>query len=508
MIRSIRLSFFFALCASISSALVASPFASNILLTGGGTNVSFILNEDADALTYSINGGVDVSLTPTKGIHSFAIAPADLFAIKASKNETGYALPTGGSIAPVATGLSVATSQSGFKLISDDINPLVRFNSPRGVSVSNDPNAPQFGTAYVANSAAGNTTGVVRAVGDGMYAMRADQTDAFAYGNTAQDPGNKFDGAGASANSPFRVVVASNGEVYVSDFSDANGNIWRMNSAMTTDDQTLFGVGGPTAIPAGQFHGSTTAAYVEGSSAGGNLVMYTLDEDLTTFAATGAGSTTDKNALWRYDINGAAVPFTGAPTKVNVTNELVPLATSDLDRGADGKFYLGQFRSAGGEAGVVVLDASGNKLFDSLTASRTLLGNPTAVDILRNTQAIAVSPDQKWLAVMVNNSDVAVIPLVGGIPDLAGRLIVDTGTDVASGRDIAFDAADNIHYVSSGQALYRVLAPGGQTTAVTQWNGSSYSFSFAITVPEPASCMLMLFGLVAAIGCRRCASRC
>jgi hypothetical protein len=493
MIRPIRFSFYLALISLSSNAVMASPFASTVLLTGG-TNVSFILNEDAASLTYSINGGTDVALPATKGSHGFTIAPGDKFAIKTSKYDpVGYTIPTGGSVAPVANGLSVATNQSGFRLISDDLNPLNRFNSPRGVSVSNDPNAPQFGTAYIANSAAGSTTGVVRAVGDGMYAVRADQSDAFAYGNTAQDPGNKFDGLGASASSPFRTFVAANGEVYVADFSDTNGNVWRMNSTMTTDDQTLFGVGGPAAVPAGQFHGSTTGVYVEGSSANGNLVMYTLDEDLTTSNVTGAGSTTDKNSLWRYDINGAALPFTGAPTKVNQTNELVPLATSDLERGIDGKFYLGQTRSAGNEAGIVVLDASGVKVFDSLTATRALLGNPTAVDIYRNTQAIAVSPDQKWLAVMVNDSDVSVIPLINGIPDLANRLIVDTGTDVISGRDIAFDAANNIHYVSSGQALYRVLSPGGQTLAITSWNGSSYSFQEF--VPEPASVGLVILGI-------------
>jgi hypothetical protein len=239
MSRSYRASVFFTLCALFPCALSAAPFASNIVLSGGGTNVAFILNEDADTLTYSINGGAAVSLPATKGSHSFTIASGDVFSIQTSKNETGYALPTGGSVAPVANGLSVATNQSGFKLISDDLNVLNRFNSPRGVSVSNNPNAPSFGTAYIANSAAGSTTGVVRAVGDGMYAVHADQSDAFGYGNTAQDPGNKFDGVSASANSPFRVFTAANGEVYVSDFSDANGNVWRMNSTMTTDDQTL-----------------------------------------------------------------------------------------------------------------------------------------------------------------------------------------------------------------------------------------------------------------------------
>ena len=202
-------------------------------------------------------------------------------------------------------------------------------------------------------------------------------------------------------------------------------------------------------------------------------VVYTLDEDLAP-----------RNSLWSYDIGAGSLPFAGASNKVNQANVLLPAATSDLQRGNDGKFYLAQNRSAGGEAGIVVLNADGSTAFDSLSASRTLLGNPTAVDILRNVQAMAVSEDQKWLAALINNSDIAVIPMIDGIPDLANRLLVNTGTDVISGRDIAFDAAGNIHYVSSGQALYRVIAPGGNTVATTTFDGSAFTFAIsAVTAP-------------------------
>jgi hypothetical protein len=287
--------------------------------------------------------------------------------------------------------------------------------------------------------------------------------------------------------------------VYISDFSDSSGNVWRMDSALANPTQMLQGIGGPTALPAGQNHGSTTAVWAEGSTTGNNLVLYTVDEDLTS-AQFGGPAGDDRNSLWRYEINGGALPSNVTPTKVNTTNVLVPAATSDMQRGADGKWYLGQNRAAGNEPGLVILDSTGVKIYDSLTDSRTLLGNPTASDIIRNVLGMAVSADQKWLAVMLNNSDVAVLPLVNGIPNLANRLDVNTGTDVNSGRDIAFDAAGNIHYVSSGQALYRVLSPGGQTLAITSWNGSSYSF--LMTVPEPASCTMLILGVAVAFGVR------
>ena len=65
-------------------------------------------------------------------------------------------------------------------------------------------------------------------------------------------------------------------------------------------------------MPAGQNHGSSTAAYAVGSLAGGNLVLYSLDEDLTSSQFTVGGSTTDKNSLWRYNI-GSGTSSTVTP---------------------------------------------------------------------------------------------------------------------------------------------------------------------------------------------------
>ncbi len=284
----------------------------------------------------------------TKGVKAFSLsAPTDIFIIFAAKNAvTGYTIPTGGTTAIAANGLSQPTAASGFNLISDDTNPFTRYNSPRGVSVSTKPNATNFGTVYIANSAAGTTAG--RTLGDGLYALNADQSDAFGYGDTAQDPDNRFDGVSASANSPFRVYAATNGEVYTADFSDANSDVYRANSTlMPPADGTvvLAGIGGPTVLPAGQNHGSSTAVYVEGSLAGSDLVVYTLDEDLRSV------SVDDRNGLWRYDIGAGPLPSAVATNRVNQSNVLLPAATSDVQRGADGKWYLSQNRSGGRRTG-------------------------------------------------------------------------------------------------------------------------------------------------------------
>ncbi len=483
-----------------ASAALAAPYASNVSVSG--TSVSFILNEPADALTYSINGGPAQPLDPTtKGTKTFSLGSAsDTFSISTSKfDPVGYTIGLGTQVAADANGLSQPTNQSGFRLISTDTDNNVKYNSPRGVAVANNPNNPNFGTSYIANSAAGSTGG--RTLGDGLYAIHADQSDAFGYGNTAQS-GIASWTSNASSSAPFRVSVGQDRNVYIADFSDATGTLWRMSGNLTSPTQVLAAIGGPSAVPAGQNHGSTTAVYAEGSSAGNNLTIYTVDEDLTS-NQFGTG-TADKNNLWRYDVgNDAAMPYNGTPTRVNQGQPLISLATSDMTRGADGKFYLAQNRAAGTETGVAVLDASGNTIYDSLSASRTLLNDPAAADILRNIQGMDVSPDQKWMALMLNNSDVAVVPLVNGIPDLANRLIVDTGPNVNSGRDIAFDAVDNIHYVSSGQGLYRVLSPGGLQTSTLSWNGQAYSLSFSQAVPEPSVLGLLALGAIPMLKRRR-----
>lgn len=471
---------------ALAATAHAAPYASGVSISG--VDVSFYLNEPADSLAVSVNGGAPILLDGTsRGLKGFALtSPTDTFSIYVvNHSAVGYSIPTGGSIGAATGGLSQPTNLGGFNLISQDSNSLVRFNSPRGVTVAIDPNNPQFGTTYISNSASGTTVGVVRTVGDGLYALRSDQSDAFGFGNTAVS--TTFETAGPSANSPFRLSVGGDHNVYIADFSDANGGVYRMSPTLTTPTRVLAGHGGPSTLPGGQNHGSTLAVVLSGSASGATL--YTLDEDLTTSHVTGAGSNTDKNSAWRYDIGDSPLPYTAMPTRLGGP-AMVTGATSDLDRGLDGKFYLSQFRSAGNEAGITILSEDGSTvMYDSLTASRALLGNPTAVDIFRNVQAMAVSPDQKFLALLLNNSDVGILPLdANGIPDLANRLVIDTGTDVNSGRDIAFDAAGNIHYVSSGQALYRVLSPGGTTTFATSWDGNEMSFS---NVPEPSTFALL-----------------
>ncbi|HEY7115354.1 MAG TPA: PEP-CTERM sorting domain-containing protein [Tepidisphaeraceae bacterium] len=491
---------------------LAAPYASNVQIAGN--TVSFILNEPADLLNVAINGGVPQILDGSSaGTKIFTLPSASsTFSINAQKTDTvGYRIPTGVNQGSASGGLSLATLQGGTRYVGDTNAAITHFNSPRGVSVSTNPNQPNFGTAYVANSAAGTSSG--RTLGDGLYAMHGDLSDGFGYGDNAQAASLNFAG---SSNSPFKIHAAADGYVYISDFSDANGQIARMNSNLTTGELVLATAGGTVNattpdLPAGQNHGSTLAVHAA-IGANGGITLYTLDEDLSSGHVAGGSNSGDYNSLWRYDIGNAALPYADMPTQLNhlliglktsSTNPTAIISTSDVDRGADGKLYLSQSRAAGNETGLYVLASDGSTvLFDSLAASRTLLGNASAKDILTNVMATAVSPDQKYVALMLNGSDVAVLPLVDGIPQLDQRTIIDTGSDINSGRDIAFDAADNIYYVSSGQQTFRILSPGGFTSTTLSYDGSQYAFTNA--VPEPGTFGVIGVGVgVLAAGRRR-----
>jgi len=55
---------------------------------------------------------------------------------------------------------------------------------------------------------------------------------------------------------------------------------------------------------------------------------------------------------------------------------------------------------------------------------------------------------------------------------LTNRILLVTSPTNGPAEDIAFDAANNIYYVSSGQGLLRVFTPGEYTRATTRSDGT------------------------------------
>lgn len=452
----------------------ATPYATS--LTNDAGTISFRLNESADNVKIISAGGAttnDLGALPA-GLHTTNLAISGTFQVVVFK------------VSPLGFVTPIAPNRAAVLQISTDTN-LVRFNNPRGVMVNTDPASPYFGRVYISNTSTGLAPNSTRTLGDGIYMLNADLTDAVGQGDTALTGGLDFS---ASPNSsPYRVAIGQDNNLYITDFSDTNGSVYVTdpNVGAGTGLNVLGGpVGGPFPVSADRIHGSIAAAWVEGSLGAGNLTAYVLDEDYQMDPATTTAS--QRHSLWRHDIGGALPgPFV-APTQIalhpNSFIRTVGNQTLDLTRGTNGYFYVSNYRSSGNELGVWVLDAAGMLLWNSLVQTRTLPGMATAPDLLRATGGLDVSRAGDYMAIInIESNGITILPLLGGLPDITNRLqFQGFPTSTGQGRDVAFDRAGNLYAVATNSGLLRVFSPGGTTTTTTGSDGT-----FDIILPPNVS---------------------
>lgn len=442
----------------LAPTALARPYATS--LTNDAGIVSFRLNEDADNVKVIWNNGANSS---------------DLGALPKGLTVTGNLGVSGTFKVQVTKNAGPGYLQGVVNQISDDANNFVKFSNQRGLAVNKNPASPYFGRVYVSVSAPITTGG--RTVSDGIYVLNADQTDALGQGDTPRTGGIVFDVAAASAESPGRLSLGPDGSLYIADWSDANGGLTMTDADVATNTaavRVLQHHGGPTTVT--NTHGSISSVWVEGSLAGGDLVIYSQDEDLGT-----------RNGVYRYDIGAGPLPYTGEGT-LAFTYGLGAQLTK-IVRGPDGKWYGSNRRAEfATSAGVFVLSADGSTvLWNSISAWRTFSGNPTARDsYFGETRGIDVSPDGKYLVSFrgaTNNpvapfippyvaaNTVLILPLENGVPNITNLVVMETTPFTAIGRDIAFDAVGNIYTVSSGQGLLRIYSPGGFSQITTGSDG-------------------------------------
>jgi hypothetical protein len=489
---------------ALGRTAVAAPFASGI--TNNAGTISFLLNESADDVKIIFDNGASTNDLGAlaKGTQSFSLGVSTNYQIVVRKVAApGFLTYTGTNSSIVlngtngagtATTYTVVSAVSFPQQISTDSNPLVNFVSPRGIAINRNPGSPYFGRVYIANSAAGTsapasgTTGVARNNGEGIYLLNADQTDALGLGDTASTAGLTFNPAGAA--SPYRLHVGQDDNLYIADWSTNSGNLYYADPNLTAGSFALKQLGGTATVPVGAAnnHGSVSAVYTEGSLLAGNLKVWTIDEDLQVNKT--ATALTQVNGLWRYDINGGPLPYGTDPAFLWAASgkEGIAFATTqvmDLDRGTNGNFYINTYRSAGNESGTVVRNAAGTAtLYYSWNATTNLIRGPTN-DLFNSSYAIAVSPDQKYLADVRVDSRTWIIPLTNGIPDISRRLWLDSYPSVANARGVRFDPAGNLYVLSSGGQLVRVFSPGGTTVATTGNDSSGTTGTFTIARVDP-----------------------
>jgi len=456
----LRMSAVLTVAASATVAL-AHPYATT--LTNDSGTVSFRLNEPADNVKVIGNGG---TLTNDLGAIAKGLTVTNLTA-------TGL---TGGVFSVVVnkTGAGAPT------LISDNANTNNMFWGPRSLAVNRRPASPYFGRIYVGNTTPGTPGGSGRPETAGIYLLNADSTDAVGQGNTALTAG--IDMVPTSSSMPWRIRVGADDDLlYICNWTDDTGNLYRADANVSANSGTnVFQVeAGPldgtgAGLPVGYNHGSLSDVFVTGSLDTGDLTVYSVDEDYET----SPGLLTELNSLWRYDVgsadSGDSFPWSNAPNAKLATPSIAFVGqTMGLDRATNGYFYLVDQRSSGNENGLQVIDPTGpTVVYESRTDS---LNQGFPRDILSNAVSVAVSSDMKYLAVQRSAGQVVVVPLVDGIPNLAGRTeFLANGT----ARQIAFDAANNIYTISAATERLRIYSLGLTTTATTGSDGT-----FSLTTP-------------------------
>jgi len=149
-----------------------------------------------------------------------------------------------------------------------------------------------------------------------------------------------------------------------------------------------------------------------------------------------------------------------------------------MTRAPDGKLFTLENRSAGTDVdSIQVFDTDGvTKLWGSLAVG----GSP---DPLRIARGLAVSSDDKFLAIVHDDNHISILPLTNGIPDLGNLSIITNLPATTIGRDLAMDAADNVYTVSSGQGVMRVYSLGLTTTAITRNDSTGTNGTFSLATP-------------------------
>ena len=463
-----------------TGSCLATPYASGV--QRAGDTVSFILNEPADTVTITRDGGDAIVLTDAvSGQHTFDIAGYDGYTITVNHSAADHWVQS-----PISAG-----------------NPAFGFERLNGIAVNTNPASPYFGRFYFAQRDDTTTTFSgypPRSMGDGIYVFNADGTDAFGITdlndtNAARTAGLDFTQSPAS---PWRLSIGPDDTLYISDASAPTGGIYYTDPDISAGGTLLVGLGGTLPVT-GQNHGSIISKpLVSGSLSTGDLVLYTIDQDLP-------GSVPDSGShVWRYDIGGSD-NYAGAPTLIldlstlgtNSDGSPILIATNagNFDANFDsatitdilhdprtGNFILFQHGS-----GFIITDPSFSTIL--FNSKQQFIDYPQEYDAFKYIVNGTFSPDGKTLAFRMRGPGIGIVPgspvLVSldeqGLPILdpsAGNLL---GASQIAGEPIftpaprgpiAYDLAGNIYTAGNSFERAAIYSPGGDTVAITRSDGT------------------------------------
>jgi photosystem II stability/assembly factor-like uncharacterized protein len=475
------------------AAIVAAPVSANVYATdlkfsapavdatqpNPSVQLSFRLNEAADQ---------EVRIDIHRADNDALVRSVSLGPLPRGLNTWTWDLKNDSNVL-VATNVEyyfkVYTRGSGYgswTQISDDNVREVQFEFPRAVDVNKDPNSPYFGRIYV-NVARNGTTATGRTTNNGAFALNADTTDAIGQGDTARDGAAGW--ITTSTASPYRLIVGPEGKIYFFDWSDEHAGVWVAPPDLSgnwkvlldpADTQNKSG-SNPAPVSPPAIHGSMSTGVVVGK--GLNRVLYTVDEDLVV---PNDANESSRGSIWMYPIGPLDVPYKQPPTVFwndDIPNQIWNF-NCDLERDADGNFWITQYRSNGTDYfSLARIAPDGNPANNYAPTWRSLAqwGSP---DPLRNNVAgVAIYEPAKRMAtagtfsgiVNVFNYDDSRTPLLSTLTTVGGGALVwlagaNSSLYYSSNIGASFSAQTA---PETGVALNAISVSNASTTGLNGW---------------------------------------
>jgi len=389
----------------------------------------FRLNEDATSVTLAIEqqGVLDT--------HELGALTAGYHEVDNPFGSTSF-----DSFTITATGASVAYPAC----VSND-DPIFCFNSPRGVAVDKSMLSPYFGRVYVTESAGAAVAG--RTTTTGVYVLGNDLTDVTEQGATGYAGGITWGADNAATNYQFtlaRLSVAPDGEVYIPSSLFTTSGVYIMDAANPSAAfQTIFS--GRRVSASGAIKKSTTlvcnpvmSCVVLGT--GDNKVLYTMDRNNSD--ASGVVITN----INRYDIGGATLPWSAAPTATvfddKTTGQHMQNGSGQLAPDGRGGWWMSQYRYSATVAVPSLLHITNGAInYNSSTSIAT-----------SQQGGMAVSKDGSLLAIGTEPGEVKIFDVTysaAGVPTLTERYTIVWGSNADYTMALDFDAANNLYIVSN-----------------------------------------------------------
>ncbi len=412
---------------------VANIYASGLSMTSEevGYNFDFLLNENAREVLIEFTDGTEVlgsynAGALDKGQNSIFVSNKDIPSDENMRWQVKASAP--GIINPIK--------------ISDETQAQMQFWGPRGLAVDNNPESPWFGRIYVSETQGGTVSN--RTTNNGIYILDPMFTDITGQGATAYTGGHNWH----TSSSPFRICVASDGCVFMSDWSDTHSGVYVMDPANPAGEFTAV-FGGERDIESGLLThngviigGSSPHCWVLGE--GEETKLYVFDEDYTDIA----NGVTKGNNLLQYNIGLMESPWVEAPTAV-VYNDAANggrqlNGNSSIAPDGRGGWWISQYRAtdAADVPSLIHVNTSGTIDFNSGLTPALIGGS--------NTGGMAVSPDFSKLAIGAQQNTLKIYEITFDESNVPALTLLHTiSTPGAYTAGLAFDIADNVYLVSN-----------------------------------------------------------